>query len=315
LRFLFDASLTEPRLFGTRSSATIEAHRRELRYRDFIIGSVFGGSVRANYAYDLGWRFGGPARWFVGGGVGVEYGGVVSFEDKQLRASALLPQQTLRNTVEVRGGFDTREGGLSPRNGVLVSVQATTAGPWTGSGLSFIDGSANVRGFWSPLWDITFKTNTQVGGIINPLGDKAPVTDRYFLGGLGSVRGFFPRSIGPLQPVDLVGGGSTLAEVGGVVKFVQNLEIEVPIFPGIPVRGFVFADFGNTFGDDEMGDIFTGTVDRDTDFLVANLMMSTGIGVLLETPVLPFRFEWSIPVTKRDFDQPVNFFLGVGSAF
>ncbi|HEY1098494.1 MAG TPA: POTRA domain-containing protein, partial [Myxococcota bacterium] len=106
LRFLFDASLTEPRLFGTRSSATIEAHRRELRYRDFIIGSVFGGSVRANYAYDLGWRLGGPARWFVGGGVGVEYGGVVSYDDKQLRASSLLPQDTFRNTVEVRGGFD-----------------------------------------------------------------------------------------------------------------------------------------------------------------------------------------------------------------
>ena len=315
LRFLFDASLTEPRLFGTRSSATIEAHRRELRYRDFIIGSVFGGSVRANYAWDLGWRFGGPARWFVGGGVGVEYGGVVGYEGKELLPSSLLPQETFRNAVEVRGGFDTREGGLSPRNGVLLSAEASTAGPWTGSGLSFVDGSANVRAFWSPFWDITFKTNTQVGGIFNPLGGKAPVTDRYFLGGLGSVRGFFPRSIGPLQPIGLVDGGSVLGEVGGVVKFVQNLEIEVPIFPGLPVRGFVFADFGNTFGDDELDDIIGGTIDRKTDFLVANLMMSTGLGVLLETPVLPFRFEWSIPVTKRDFDQPVNFFLGVGSAF
>ncbi len=315
LRFLFDASLTEPRLFGTRSSATIEAHRRELRYRDFIIGSVFGGSVRANYAYELGWRLGGPARWFVGGGLGVEYGGVVSFDDKQLRSSSLLPQATFRNTVEARGGFDSREGGLSPRNGLLVSLEASTAGPWTGSGLSFVDGHANVRGFWSPLWDITFKSNTQIGGIINPLGGQAPVTDRYFLGGLGSVRGFFPRSIGPLQQAPLVDGGTALVEVGGVVKFVQNLEVEVPIFPGLPVRGFVFADFGNTFGDDEIGDIFTGTIERDTDFLVANLMMSTGLGVLLVTPVLPFRFEWSIPVTKRDFDQPVNFFLGVGSAF
>ena len=44
-------------------------------------------------------------------------------------------------------------------------------------------------------------------------------------------------------------------------------------------------------------------------------MMSVGFGILLETPVLPFRFEWSVPVTRREFDQPINFFLGIGSAF
>jgi outer membrane protein insertion porin family len=315
LRFLFDASLTEPRLFSTRSSATIEAHRRELRYTDFIVASVFGGSVKANYGRDLGFRLGGPARWFVGGGAGVEYSGVRSYDDKPLQASSLLPAQTFRNTLELRGGLDTREGGLSPRNGVFVSGEAITAGPWTASGLTFVDVHANVRGFWSPLFDITLKSNTQLGGVFNPLGQFAPVTDRYFLGGIGSVRGFFPRSIGASQKVALTDGSSITADVGGVVKVVQNFELEVPVWPGIPVRAFGFADFGNAFGDDELDDIVGGRIDRNTDFLVANLMMSTGFGLLLDTPVLPFRLEWSIPITKRSFDQPVNFFLGVGSAF
>lgn len=313
LRFLFDASLTEPRLLSTRSSATIEAHRRELRYRDFAINSVIGSSVRANYAYDLGYTFGGPARWFAGGGVGVEYGGVVSYEGKALEASPLLPQDTFRNTLEARVGYDSREGGLSPRNGLFLSFDVTTAGPWTASGMAFVDGGANLRGFWSPIWDITLKSNTQVGGIFNPMGDQAPVTDRYFLGGLGSVRGFFPRSIGPLQRVPLAGGGNDVIEVGGVVKFVQNVELEVPLWPGTPFRGFVFGDIGNAFGEDEIKDF---NIDRNTDFLLFNtMMMSTGFGILLETPVLPFRFEWSVPVTRRAFDQPINFFLGVGSAF
>ena len=141
------------------------------------------------------------------------------------------------------------------------------------------------------------------------------MTDRYFLGGLGSVRGFFPRSIGALQGVSLVDGGAVDIEVGGVVKVVQNVEVEVPIWPGTPFRGFAFADFGNAFGEDELGDVIGGNVDRQTDFLVANLMMSTGFGLLIETPILPFRLEWSVPVTRRAFDQPINFFLGVGSAF
>jgi len=315
LRFLFDASLSEPRLLGTRSVATIEAHRRELRYRDFIISSVIGGSLRANYAHELGYRFGGPARLFVGGGLGLEYGGVVAYDDKALRSSSLLPQDTFRNTVEVRAGYDSREGGLSPRNGVFISIDGATAGPWTASGLSFIEGQLNLRGFWSPIWDITLKSNTQLGGVVNPLGGSAPVTDRYFLGGLGSVRGFFPRSIGPRQSLPTIDGGAVLAEVGGVVKVVQNLEVEAPIWPGTPFRGFVFTDFGNAYGEDEIASVFGGTIDRETDFLVGNLMMSVGFGLLLETPVLPFRFEWSVPITRRSFDQPLNFFLGVGSAF
>jgi outer membrane protein assembly factor BamA len=44
-------------------------------------------------------------------------------------------------------------------------------------------------------------------------------------------------------------------------------------------------------------------------------LWSTGFGVLIETPVLPFRLEWSVPLTRRAIDQPINFFLGVGSAF
>lgn len=310
LRFLFDASLTEPRLFGTRSTGTIEAHRRELRYRDFTIASVLGASVRANYAHELGYRLGGPARLFVGGGLGVEYGGVKPLQDKPLPPSALLPQDTFRNTVEFRVGYDSREGGLSPRNGLLVSFDAATAGPWTASGLTFIEGQTNVRAFWSPLWNITLKSNSQLGGLVNPLGADTPVTDRYFLGGLGSVRGFFPRSIGPTRSIDGVS-----AEVGGVVKVVQNLEIEAPLWPDTPFRGFVFTDVGNAFGEDEIAQLFSGGIDRDTDFLVGGLLMSVGFGILLETPVLPFRFEWSVPVTRRDFDQPINFFLGVGSAF
>ena len=326
LRFLFDVSLTEPRLFGTRSSATLEAHRRELRYRDFAISTFFGTSARANYAYELGRTFGGPSRLFVGGGLGLEYGGVVPFEGKQLQASPLLPQDTFRNTVELRFGFDSREGGLSPRNGLLASVDTSTAGPWTASGLTFVDATANLRAFWSPVFDITLKSNTQVGVVFNPLGDQAPVTDRYFLGGLGSIRGFFPRSIGPVQDVAVApnadfsyaGCDGTKAddldctEVGGVVKIVQNLEIEVPLWPNTPFRGFAFVDVGNAYGEDELGG---APIDRDTRFLVGGLMMSTGFGLLLETPVLPFRFEWSIPVTRRSFDQPINFFLGVGSAF
>jgi outer membrane protein insertion porin family len=314
LRFLFDVSLTEPRLLGTRSSATVELHRRQLRYRGFSTLSQGGGSIRASYAHELGYRLGGPARLFLGGGGGIEFGGVLMDEERPFAPSSLFPQDTFRNVVEVRGGFDTREGGLSPRNGVLAMVEGRTAGPWTGSGLAFIDGQANLRVFWSPIFDVTLKSNSQVGAVVQPFKGLVPVTDRYFLGGLGSMRGFFPRSIGPSIDAALRDGGTSAVEAGGVVKVVQNVEVEAPVWPGLPLRAFGFVDAGNAFGEDEL-DRGLVNIARGTTALPLNLLWSTGFGFLIETPVLPFRFEWSVPLTRRSFDPPLNFFLGVGSAF
>ena len=316
LRQLFDFSLTEPRVLDTKNALSLEVHRREYLYRDFRIRSDLGGSARATIPFDLGISVGGRASMFAATGIGIEYGGVAPFKDKPVASSDLLPQEVLRNTVEVRAGFDSRDSVLSPRNGIYLSAEVQGAGPWSLSGVSYVDGELQLKLFWTPIFQITLKSNTQVGIIGDPLGGTPPVTDRFFLGGLGTIRGFFPRSIGPVANVPLANGGSIEAEVGGVVKFVQNAELEFPLWPQSPFRGFVFYDFGNTWGELELAHPFDGeALGRDVRALPLGMFMSVGGGVLIETPVLPFRIEWSVPLTRRSLDQPVNFFLGIGSAF
>jgi outer membrane protein insertion porin family len=204
---------------------------------------------------------------------------------------------------------------LFPRNGFYADVSAGYAGPFTLSGLAFLDAGAGVRGYYTPFFGITLKTNTDIGVVTNPHGGDVPVTDRFFLGGLGSVRGYAPMSLGPRLSVPVRGGGTETIEAGGVVRAAQNLEVEFPLWPQAPLRGFLFLDAGNAFGEGELEKVIAGGEIARGAELPLGLFFSTGFGVLLETPVLPFRFEWSVPLTRRAYDQPITFFLGVGSAF
>ena len=77
-------------------------------------------------------------------------------------------------------------------------------------------------------------------------------------------------------------------------------------------RGFVFVDAGNTYSENE--EVFVAQSTAGVE-LPMGLFWSTGFGVVLKTPVLPFRFEWGIPLTPRAGDRDMDFFFGLGSAF
>jgi outer membrane protein insertion porin family len=313
IRQLFDVSLTEPRLLNSRVSLTGEVHRRELGYQGFRIRSEGGGGVRVGVPIKYGFVF--------GAGATVEYSDVLhGFEGEE--DSDLLPSGRFRNVLNLSLAYDRRDSVLAPRNGVFARVSSSYTGVATLAGVNALDVSGNLRLFWTPFWKITLKSNTQLGLVVNPVGGDVPVTDRYFLGGFGSVRGYFPRSIGPtrdfLRPAGtiypdgrLTGFPSDAVVIGGTRKLVQNLEVEFPLWKSTPFRAFLFTDFGQAWSDEEA--LFSA-VERDAP-LIGGMFWSTGFGFLIQTPVFPFRFEWSVPLTRREFDRELDFFLGVGSAF
>lgn len=339
LRQFFDVSLTEPRLLASRVATTIEVHRRDTRYVNFHVASEVGGGLRATVPIWWGeatsedaWLVDHLRRFAISGGLVVEYGGAKFADDDQsgvvetrevLVDPALFPQNVLRDVVDVSARYDSRDSALFPKNGVFVQAGASYAGPYTLSGVSFLDTSGDLRLFWTPFWNITWKSNTSVGYVFDPHGGVVPVTDRAFLGGLGSVRGYAIRSLSPEKLVQRLDGELVSVPIGGVFRFVQNVELEFPLWPSVPfLRGFVFLDAGDAFAEDEPWFAIPPSA-RGARALPLGLFWSTGGGLLIETAVLPFRFEWSLPLTRRaedpergvPGDPPVDFFIGVGSAF
>ncbi len=313
-RQVFDLTVAQPRLLGLPWAISGEAHRRQINYPDFILGSELGGGISSSYR--VFWDI------FLGGSVTAEYGGVTPYNASspqyvgRLAPSALLPQQVFRNVVGGYVTLDKRDSILSPRNGVYANVSVDYAGRYTLSGLDVIKAQGNLRLFWSPFWQITFKSQTSVGYAFNPHGGDAPATDRFFLGGFGSVRGYFPRSLTPKANVLLRNGQTRRVSVGGTRMFIQNTEVEFPVFFDTPFRAFAFVDTGNAWSDDEPWFSLLGDgLSRDTPILPLGMFWSVGFGVLFQTPIAPLRFEWSVPLTRRKGDRDLDFFFGVGSAF
>jgi outer membrane protein insertion porin family len=120
------------------------------------------------------------------------------------------------------------------------------------------------------------------------LDNDVPLFDRYFPGGINSVRGFAERSLGPREAVTVVvddedaPGGKKLKTymrpIGGSEEFVLNNEIIFPIVQQLNLKGVVFTDMGNAFTHLQGLDL-------------ADLRYSVGAGIRWRSPFGPIRIE------------------------
>ncbi len=302
LRQLFDVTYFEPRLLGSRNWLALDVHRRQLGYRYFTTEAVGGG-------FDVTWQL--PWAMRLSTGFKSDLLNLTTPVEAGPEASPLgLMSDVWRQTLSTRLSRDTRNSRLMPTKGWVFAAGVKYAGPWTFSSpeMDWLESSLNVRAYVTPFWNTTFKFNVLYANATAINGGVVPLSQRFFLGGFGSVRGFTPRSIASLG----VAFGQDNIAIGGVEKIVQNTEIEFPVLPGNVFRGFVFLDAGNTYAEGET--LFQDSGQNGIG-LPGGLFWSTGFGFVLKTPVLPFRFEWGVPLTKRVNDRSLDFFFGLGSAF
>jgi outer membrane protein insertion porin family len=122
--------------------------------------------------------------------------------------------------------------------------------------------------------------------------DEAPFFERFYGGGIGSIRGFDFHGISPRS-------GLADDPIGGDFITTASAELSFPL-AGEFLRGVVFTDAGTV--EDE--------VDLDT------IRSSVGFGFRLTLPVfgqIPLAIDFALPVTKDDRDetQIVSFSLGI----
>lgn len=126
-----------------------------------------------------------------------------------------------------------------------------------------------------------------------------PITKNYFVGGIGSVRGYSPGSLGPQYYNYFTG---TNQPTGGQSKIVTNVEYTFPV-PGSGVdktlRLFTFVDGGNAFGEN------------------INLVLrySYGLGLSWISPLGPLKFSYGIPYKSQPTDNIQRLQFQVGTAF
>ncbi len=216
---------------------------------------------------------------------------------KKLRQEGLT--SSLRGTL----AYDTRDNRLFPTTGQYSTLSLEWASELIGSENDFVRVIGRTRWYFPLFWKFVLRLNGTAGWVSSPEGEPVPLFERFFVGGIFTVRGFDRNSIGEeLYLTSQPDGSLGAINIGGDKEFVFNAEIEFPIFEEVQIRGVLFFDAGNAWGQTEALDPF-------------DLRTSLGFGFRWNSPVGPLRFEWGFPIDPQEGEEPMVFEFTIGNSF
>ena len=264
-----------------------------------------------------------------------------TFEDTGLTSidaykEKLLGGQLYRNGLTSTAGIsfvaDKRNNRIQPTRGLYTVLSANLSGGISngsdqlvsllGGDFNFYELKLNTR-WYQPLVPsemLIFRYNLTLGHLGSTDGKVIPYIHRYRAGGINSIRGYNWFSLGPSLRAQGTNSNSTQSYfsgsddpesvedslvVGGTQTWINNVEIESPIFRAAGVSLVVFFDAGSAFGD-PWGN---GSINFN------DLRLSYGGGVRWVSPMGPLRFEYGIPINRRPGERESVFDFSMGSLF
>jgi outer membrane protein insertion porin family len=280
----YRASFTEPFLFDRPLSAGIDAFNWERAYDEYTRISA-GGDLRLSH----------PMKW--------EYTRLFwmyRYEYVKLEnlapnpALSIVEASKLHNTSATSFTFrrDSRDSLFAPTHGSDNSVSVEMAG--IGGDVAFMRYIAE-SGWYIPLkWNLVGVLHGRVGYMQNlPDLGALPVYEKFYLGGIDTIRGFKYADISPRD-------SATNERIGGD-KFIQlNQEIRFPLYKKLGLMGTVFFDAGNVYGPGMSQPFLRPTV---------------GGGMRWFSPMGPLRVEWGYNLTHKNGEKNSVWEFTMGGSF
>jgi outer membrane protein insertion porin family len=216
--------------------------------------------------------------------------------------NAQLPPDELKrvNIGSITPGliFDLRDDPFNPTRGSIHSLTFEDAAQSLGSEVQFVKATASTSWFFSPHRLIVFAFSAR-GGLAKEFGESTlvPLGERFYLGGLSTVRGYRLDTLGALRVVNdpnnpgnvMISPNSTLSAsgdpIGGNVMLMGNLEARIALPKHLGL--VLFLDGGNVWTSPQ-------TVD------LQEVKFSVGAGIRYNTPVGPLRLDWGYKL------RPIN---------
>lgn len=276
---------TEPWIFDQPYSFSTELYLRDREREDYDDRRV-GARVTLGKRFNYIWS---SALTLRGEDVNID-----DINDPEVRAIEILEEEG-HNTLTSAGlqiRRDTTRGGFLPYTGT------NTVASWEAFGALGGDYSFHRLGL---SWDgyqtvgedlLDRKTIIAYRADAGYITGDSPFFERFYGGGIGSVRGFQFRGISPRSGIeeDRVGGDFSLS---------GSVELSFPLVSDT-FRGVVFTD--------------AGTV--EPDFRIGKIRTSVGAGIRLILPIFgqaPLALDFAYPITKDDEDdtQIISFSFGI----
>jgi outer membrane protein insertion porin family len=278
------ASFFEPYLFDLPYSFGEEVYLTD-RIREHYDDRRVGDTITFGKRFDYIWSASTSLR--------LERVSVRAVEDQKYRPEEILAERGHHVLTSV--GFqvrrDTTNPGVFPYQGTVTTFGYELYGALGGE-YNFHKLRLNWDGYQTVYQDLLDRrTVVRLSGFAGYINGRSTFLERFYEGGIGSVRGFRFRGVSPRS-----GRGDD--PVGGDFAVTGTAELNFPIYQET-LRGVVFTDIGDVESDVRLGTIRT----------------SVGSGIRLVLPFLgqtPIAIDFAVPLNsnRRDDKQLISFSLG-----
>ena len=224
-------SLTDPYFLGTRYAAGIDLYHERVEIFSSYNYRITGGDIRFGRELTDALRIDASYK--------LETIDVYNVADD---ASVYIKDQkgtSLTSAISITPSIDTRDDYFNPRRGGKHSLLIQNAGGPLGGDNYFVKMLGQTSWFFPlPLYS-TLNLRAQAGLISPYSGKKLPIYEKFFVGGISTVRGFEYGMAGPRDSND--------EAIGGKKMVAFNAELIFPISRELGLRGAIFFDVGKGF--------------------------------------------------------------------
>lgn len=294
----YNMGLTDPYFLDSKWTLGGDIYRTQRDFIDFT-RRVTGGDIKGGYPLsDILNTF-----W------------IYRFESKEIfnesqplkdsiASGAVIAPETSSTTSSITGSLtrNTTDYRLDPSTGMVNNLSVEFAG--IGGTNRFLRSVVNTQVFFPFKWGTVFSIRGEFG-YIDGLGKDVPIDERFYLGGISTMRGYSGRTVSPYRTSTITGQvpnpglpnvpitwppGTALslnrAFIGGDTETILNNEWTFPLLKEAGLKGVLFFDIGNAY------DGISTTFSR--------LQSSYGFGFRWASPMGPLRLEYGIPVNPRE---------------
>ncbi len=282
-------TLRNPYLNDSLTSAQLDVYRSMTNYISYFEEKT-GGSV----------TFG---RWlseYVTGSVSV-VAEQLRFKDPQPGLCPdLLPLICRQLGSQTTTGFrttlfrDTRDYYLDPRSGMRIGGGFDYGTPYLGGTNNFYKYYIDISKYTPLPLDTRFAARVRYGVTEGIDGKQIPLTERFFVGGINTMRGFAFGKAGPVVP-------NLYTIIGASKELIFNFDYIFTISSEAKLNGVIFFDYGKGFDDNEK--------------ISLNLRKAAGIEGRWISPFGPLRVAYGLNLEPKTGERTGVFEFTIGSLF
>jgi outer membrane protein assembly complex protein YaeT len=279
-----DVSFIQPHVFGAGNRFSLTFRPQQLDEPGYLLNST---RLQPRFEREFSPQLSG----FVG--YRLEYDQLNNVASATAQALQEFQRKGTLSAIAAGAVWNTTDDPLNATQGFLLSASAEQVGGVLGGDFEFLKLQAEARGYHRVTPNTVLAARLKIG-LADPSGKshEVPLFERFYAGGITSVRGYGRYRLGPISAADDPIGGRSLLE-GSLEMRRQFTE---------KLGGTLFLDFGQV-------------ALKSYDVPIDDLKFSSGFGVVYTSPVGPILLALGFPFDPPHGDQPWQVHFNIGQFF